>query len=219
MKLGLKDIGFDDIRPTDFSGGGRFLDIGCATGMLLDYMRAKGWNVSGVDICRESAEYGIAKRGLDIYIGSLHEARFDDSFFSIVHFSHLIEHVTDPRGLLEEVYRILEPGGYAIVTTPNIGGFQARLFGKEWRSAIPDHLYLFTKPTLSRLCGEVGFTVVRHITWGGLAVGTVPLWIKKPVDTLAKKFGFGDVMLFLVKKPAAALHGDTGRLSPPPVPE
>jgi 2-polyprenyl-3-methyl-5-hydroxy-6-metoxy-1,4-benzoquinol methylase len=199
MKCGLRDIGFNDMTPDTFATG-NFLDIGCATGMLLDYMRTKGWDVFGVDICKESADYGIQKRGLNITIGTLHDADFSAAFFSIIHFSHLIEHVTDPKALLREVDRVLEPNGYAILTTPNIDGFQARLFKKRWRSAIPDHLYLFSKTTLSRLLDDAGFTIVKTVTWGGLAVGTAPCFIKRPIDMMAKRFGFGDVMLFLVKK-------------------
>jgi hypothetical protein len=38
------------------------------------------------------------------------------------------------------------------------------------------------------------------VTWGGLAVGTAASIIKVPADRLAKKFGFGDVVLFLAAK-------------------
>ena len=54
----------------------------------------------------------------------------------MVHFSPVIEHVPDPKGMLKEVRRILRTDGMAIITTPNVLGFQARLFGKDWRSAI-----------------------------------------------------------------------------------
>jgi len=53
---------------------------------------------------------------------------------------------------------------------------------------------------LKRLLRKEGFKVLKIKTWGGLAVGTAPLIIKKPADYPAKKFGLGDVMLFLVEK-------------------
>jgi len=199
MKLGLRDIQFDSMPPEVFENG-NFLDIGCATGMLCSYIREKGWNVKGVDICRESALYGKKKRGVDIFPGTLEEAEFPSHYFSFIHFSHLIEHVPDPRALLLEVKRILTKKGIAVITTPNINGFQAKLFREKWRSAIADHLYLFSKSTLSRLLVDTGFKIQMIITWGGLAIGTVPQPVKAIADFLAKKFGFGDVMLFLVKK-------------------
>jgi 2-polyprenyl-3-methyl-5-hydroxy-6-metoxy-1,4-benzoquinol methylase len=177
-----------------------FLDIGCATGMLIESMRGEGWEVRGVDVCRESAEYGRVHRGVDIFPGTLDEAHFADGSFGVVHFSHLIEHVPDPRGFLGEVRRILAPGGFAVITTPNIDGFQARLFGKAWRSAIADHLVLFSRKTLIRLVRESGFDVLQSVTWGGLAVGTAPFIVKRPVDRLAKRWGFGDVVMVLAAK-------------------
>jgi 2-polyprenyl-3-methyl-5-hydroxy-6-metoxy-1,4-benzoquinol methylase len=175
--------------------------------MLLAWMREKGWTVQGVDLCVESARYGTANRGVPIFAGTLEEARFPAGSFSVVHFSHLIEHVPDPRGFLAEVRRVLSPGGLIVVTTPNIDGLQARLFREGWRSAIADHLTLFSRRTLGRLLAQSGFIVRRIVTWGGLARGTAPRFIKGPVDALAKKWGFGDVMLFLAVRGAAASRG------------
>jgi len=201
MQLGLSDIGFDALTR-EVVEPRSFLDIGCATGLLLESMERKGWVVRGVDICRESAEYGARTRGVDIFAGTLSEAFFADESFSAVHFSHLIEHVPDPRSFLCEVRRILRPGGFAIITTPNVDGFQARLFKAAWRSAIADHLVLFSRSTLARVVVESGFQVLRTVTWGGLAAGTAPVLIKKPVDRLAKRFGFGDVVLLLAQRPS-----------------
>jgi 2-polyprenyl-3-methyl-5-hydroxy-6-metoxy-1,4-benzoquinol methylase len=198
MKLGLEDINFHSMPAESFKNN-NFLDIGCATGMLCAFMREKGWNVRGVDLCEESALYGKEKRGVDIFPGTLEEAGFPDEHFSCIHFSHLIEHVPDPRKLLLEVKRILVPGGIAVITTPNCDGFQARLFKEKWRSAIADHLYLFSRVTLSRLLSETGFSIKKIVTWGGLAVGTAPGIIKNFMDRWAKRLGFGDVMLFLVQ--------------------
>ncbi len=168
--------------------------------MLIEAMKKEGWEPQGVDVCRESAEYGMAHRGVNIFVGTLEEAKFPDNSFQVVHFSHLIEHVPDPRGFLAEVKRILAPGGLAVITTPNVDGFQARLFGKAWRSAIADHTVLFSRKTLGRLIAESGFDIRQSVTWGGLAVGTAPPIIKKPVDCLAKACGFGDVVLYLAAK-------------------
>jgi SAM-dependent methyltransferase len=199
MLLGLQDAAFDELTaklpPTR-----RFLDIGCATGRLIAHMRDRGWQVQGVELCRQSAEHGKAKRGVEIFAGTLEQAAFPGESFDAVHFSHLVEHVPDPRGLLLEVRRILSPGGYVVVVTPNVDGLQARLFGSRWRSAIADHLTLFSKRTLQHILGLAGFRVLRVVTWGGLALGSAPTWLKRPVDRLAKRWGFGDVVLVLARK-------------------
>ncbi|MDR1277289.1 MAG: class I SAM-dependent methyltransferase, partial [Treponema sp.] len=76
----------------------------------------------------------------------------------------------------------------------------ARLFRSRWRSAIFDHLYLFSIKTLSALLGETGFRVEKVVTWGGLAAGSSPALIKTLADRGAKRFGFGDVMLIRAAK-------------------
>ncbi len=203
MLLGLKDINFEKLESGILNtsmGGARFMDIGCATGMLLSHMKSRGWITKGVELCRESAEYGIRERGLDIHIGPVENSGTESDSFSVIHFSHLIEHVPDPMALLKEVHRILVPNGYAIVTTPNFHGFQAKLLKKNWRSAIPDHLFLFTPATLREMLKKTGFEIEKFITWGGIAKGLAPYFIKAPMDRLAKLLGFGDVMLFLARK-------------------
>jgi SAM-dependent methyltransferase len=200
MKLGLRDIRFFE-RTGSLETEKRFLDIGCATGMLLGYIRDRGWNVRGVELCRESAEHGMRTRKLDIFVGTLEQAGFPDSTFPAVHFSHLIEHVPDPKAFLLEVRRIVAPAGYVVVVTPNIDGLQARLFRENWRSAIADHLTLFSTRTLKTILSAAGFKVLQTVTWGGLAKGTVPTLVKRPVDSLAKRMGFGDVVLMLACKP------------------
>jgi 2-polyprenyl-3-methyl-5-hydroxy-6-metoxy-1,4-benzoquinol methylase len=199
MLLGLKDIYFGTWEG-DARTGGRFLDIGCATGKLLAHMRERGWEIQGVEICEASARYGIDRRGLPIFIGSIDEAGFSKETFSFIHFSHVIEHVPDPRKFLLKVYDLLAPGGHAVIVTPNRLGLQAGLMGKRWRSCIADHLHLFSVSGLGRLLRDCGFQVQRTQTWGGLAKGLAPDWIKVPLDVSAKRFNFGDVMLFHVNK-------------------
>jgi len=62
-------------------------------------------------------------------------------------------------------------------------------------------LYHFSKPTLRKYLTSARFEIQRLVTWGGLAVGTAPPWLKRRADSLAKRWGFGDVMLFLARKP------------------
>jgi 2-polyprenyl-3-methyl-5-hydroxy-6-metoxy-1,4-benzoquinol methylase len=193
MKLGLKDIKF--FKYKSFVNN-RFLDIGCATGLLVKHMKDRGWDSKGLEICRESAEYGIKKRGVNIIISRLSDAGFNDNYFSVIHFSHVIEHVPLPLNFLKEVYRILAPGGMIIIATPNVDSLQAVLFKDKWRSAIADHLTLFSRKTLKKMLIKAGFKIRKTALWGGLAKGTVPCFIKKPVDRLAKIFRFGDVVLY-----------------------
>jgi SAM-dependent methyltransferase len=208
QQLALYDAGFfDDARAYAAlrePGGDRapftVLDIGCATGALLASLREQGRHVTGIEISPFQAEYARRERNLDIRTLPLEENRFPSGSFRAVLASHLIEHLNDPASLVREVYRILVPGGRFYVTTPNIAGFQARLLGKHWRSAIFDHLYLFSAKTLPALLRQNGFRVERVVTWGGLAAGLAPPRIKDWADRAAKKLNVGDVMIVRAKK-------------------
>ena len=170
------------------------LDIGCATGALLVSLRDRGWRVTGVEIS-PSAEYAQKERKLDVRNIPLEEINFPSESFDVIHASHLVEHLNDPRSFFLEISRILKKDGTLFITTPNISGFQARLFGGRWRSAIFDHLYLFSKRTLLKMLKTCGFKVKGVYTWGGLAAGLAPACVKKTADFLAKRLGFGDVMI------------------------
>ena len=202
MMRGLADVSFFDSIAPGLPEPKSVLDIGCATGRLLHHFGGLGWDAVGVELCAESAEYGRRTYNLPIHSCELHQADFPDGRFSLVHASHLIEHVDDPLALAREVQRILKPGGIFICVTPSIDGFQARLFGSRWRSAIADHLTLFGKTSLRRLLESSGLKVEAVKTWGGLAVGSAPMWIKRPMDRLAKRWNFGDVVLMAARKPA-----------------
>lgn len=201
--LALNDIRFLEEYPAP--RGERFLDIGCATGLFLETMMKQGWSVKGVEVCRGSAEYGRKIRGLDITNATLDKAGFDDLSFDVVHFSHLLEHLTDPISFMKNVHKILAPHGRVILTTPNIGGLQAVLFGNNWRSLIHDHVILYDKKRLALLCRRTGFEIIRTRTWGGIAKGYGPLPLKKVLDPLSKRFGFGDVMVSILKKTATRM--------------
>ncbi|MCF6334135.1 MAG: class I SAM-dependent methyltransferase [Spirochaetales bacterium] len=197
----LSDLDFSNRTEELVGDNPEFLDVGCATGLLLEYMESLGWKGRGVEICTPAALYGKEKRGLDIFNGSLLNASYSKGQFSVIHSSHLIEHLTDPAEYIRETYRILKPGGLFITTTPNASSLQRWLFGRNWRSAIADHMFLFSVRTLSSLISSKGYTFVSFKTWGGLPAGLAPGVIKKPLDFLAKKFNFGDVCVILAQKP------------------
>lgn len=201
MLLNLHDAGIER-RTADWPPSRRrFLDVGCATGRLLAHMRDAGWEAVGVDLCAASCRYGRRTYGVRILNQTLEAARFPSGSFGFVHMSHVIEHVPDPLRTLGEVFRVLGRGGLFLCVTPDCSGFQARLFRERWRSAHRDHLTLFTRRTLGMALRRTGFGIVTSFSYGGLAEGMGPVWLKRPLDRLAKWLGFGDVVAFLCRKP------------------
>ncbi len=200
MLLGLADLGFEEVEAS-LPEGRRFLDVGCATGALVEHAARRGWAAEGVEVCGPAAEYARKVRGVPVRTGTLQEAAYPDNCFDFVHVSHVIEHVPEPGDFLSEIRRILRPGGWCAVVTPNRTSLQAFLFGSGWRSVIPDHVHLFSRGGLIRLLASRGFRPVRRATWGGMAQGLAPAPVKAFLDRAAKIFGFGDVAAVLARNP------------------
>ncbi|MBP7095463.1 MAG: class I SAM-dependent methyltransferase [Spirochaetia bacterium] len=198
----LAEVGFpvDPGARGEATGGRALLDVGCATGALAAALRERGWDARGVEVSAVMAARARADFGLEVFAGTLEEARFPDGAFDAVHASHLIEHLHDPAAFLSECFRILAPDGMLVLTTPNVRSFQFLLRGGAWRSAIRDHLVLFSDRTLSALAARSGFSLVRSATWGGWPVGSRPAFLKKPLDAAAKRLGVGDVMCLRFRK-------------------
>ena len=72
-----------------------------------------------------------------------------------------IEHLERPHAYVEELARILPPGGIVALTTGDIGSVVARLRGVKWRQIHPPtHLHYFSRLTLTKLLQLRGFRVL-----------------------------------------------------------
>jgi 2-polyprenyl-3-methyl-5-hydroxy-6-metoxy-1,4-benzoquinol methylase len=139
--------------------GARVLDLGCGRGVILGPLADRGFEVHGLEISAEAAR-GADPRAEIRIASSLSDAGYETAFFDEVVIWHVLEHVDDPRGTLEEVARILRPGGRLIVAVPNFSSAQARWTGAAWfHLDLPRHLYHFPLAALEELLQSVGFTI------------------------------------------------------------
>jgi methionine biosynthesis protein MetW len=107
-----------------------FLDIGCGDGSLTIFLAQilNAHNVKAVEIAQEGVDKAREK-GIDCYKIDLDydSLPFEDRTFDFVFCGEVIEHLFDPDHLIEEIYRVLKPGGRCIITTPNLGAWHNRL--------------------------------------------------------------------------------------------
>jgi SAM-dependent methyltransferase len=146
----------------------RLLEIGCAAGWLLKHARERGWQVAGVEPSAAAADHARSL-GLDVRTGTLHAAAFPDASFELAFMGDVLEHVPDCRATLEEVARVLVPGGHLFlrgpITTNSLGrGCALAVSGMLGRDLVlrepPYHLWEFTPGPLRRLFRASGFEVV-----------------------------------------------------------
>lgn len=151
----------------------KLLDLGCGAGDLLEAARNNGWHAQGVDVATHVVNH-VRQRGFEVFEGELHEAAFPSRYFDVITAAELLEHIFDPRALLQEVARILRPGGLFWTTTPHARGISARMLGLKWRCIWPpEHLQLFSIRGLKALLREAGFRDMHVDTTGG---NPVEIW-------------------------------------------
>jgi SAM-dependent methyltransferase len=131
----------------------RALDVGCGDGRLtaeLDAVALTAADVSTVALARAAARLpGAALVELDPDA----PFRLDDAAFDLVLCAETVEHVRDVQLFLSEIRRVLHPGGELALTTPAAGAV-----GRPEDPFSP-HLRRFTRRSLGRVLGELGFEV------------------------------------------------------------
>lgn len=94
------------------------LDIGCSTGVFLEYARERGHNVKGVEISEYSANIAISK-GLDVFIGNVEDANIPTKSLDFIHMNHVLEHFVDPLSTLSFLKCLLKDKGILVLEVPN----------------------------------------------------------------------------------------------------
>ncbi len=164
-------------RIARYKRGGRILDIGCATGFLLDEAKKQGWDPHGIELSAWAANIGRDKYNLDIFEGTLESAKFPFNYFDAIVMVDCIEHLPDPKKTLEEVRRILKPNGILCISTPDIESWLSRLLRARWWGIKEAHLYYFSKKTLTNMLDAAGLKAIKCVSHA--RVFSVSYWSKK----------------------------------------
>lgn len=116
------------------------LDIGCGMGFNTVLYRERIGTpfVTGIDAHEwGDVPFGFVKQNIDDGLP------FSDESFDVITSYHVIEHVSDTDLFVKEIHRVLKPGGYAVIGTPNLASGQVileLLFNKQPSVAyVSDH--------------------------------------------------------------------------------
>jgi 2-polyprenyl-3-methyl-5-hydroxy-6-metoxy-1,4-benzoquinol methylase len=99
---------------------GTLLDVGCFSGLFLGNARKRLFECTGVEPNEDACMHVRQAQRLEVFNGSLESAQFAPERFSVVSIQDVIEHVPDPLSELREIFRIQQPGGWRVLTTPNV---------------------------------------------------------------------------------------------------
>ncbi len=156
-----------------FKQSGALLDLGCSSGSFLQSLRSESWKLSGIEMSADSARRAEANSGAKVFVGEILEASFAPESFDVITCFDVLEHLSEPRKVLERVSEWLKPGGIFYVLVPNVDSAEARAFGSYWHGLeLPRHLFHYSPESLKLLAESAGLREASLVTSRNPAVGT-----------------------------------------------
>jgi SAM-dependent methyltransferase len=138
---------------------GRLLDVGCGQGEFLTAAKEKGFDVYGIDIAPRNIEFIKTRRDIQTVVcGKIEDNIEALGKFDVVTLFEVLEHVESPATLLESIKKLLNPGGYFIMSTPNRKRFGGA--SESWDFP-PNHLFRWDGASLSMLIERAGYRVEK----------------------------------------------------------
>jgi SAM-dependent methyltransferase len=178
--------------------GERVLEIGCGTGCDLLQFAKHGAHASGIDVTPEHlrlARERLAGRA-EIREGDATNIPFAAATFDYVYSHGVLHHIDQPRRVVEEIFRVLRPGGrfnvhvYAFWSCAHL--VYRLKYGRVWKRHIensrdPVHIDLYRARELSELFAPAIITTEKYecrywrrlepmLGWYLVAKGTAPQW-------------------------------------------
>ncbi len=147
---------------------GKMLDIGCCWGAFLHNARSRGFNVEGVEITQQNAEYARSHLNINVKTGQFINLPFQSNSYDLVTMLHVLEHIPYSKKALSIIYNILKPGGMFCGIVPNIKSFLSIALKENWYWLDPNYHYLhFSPDILKRELLKTGFQIERIYTCCG----------------------------------------------------
>lgn len=161
-----------------------FLDMGCGEGYALKIALEKGWNAYGLDIA-DNLTNEVNRNNINYYCGNLFDAAYPDDHFDVIYMDSVLEHIDYPMNTLNELFRILKPGGLFFTIVPNEDCLEntmkkiaysltakRKLYGIIKPFYPPYHINGFNKKSIATALKLAGFKTKELKTFGS----NYPFW-------------------------------------------
>ena len=107
------------------------LEIGCGRGDLTEklskeYKKIVAFDISSVGV-KKGRKRVNARCNCEFLVADATKLPFNSHLFDVVILSEVLEHVIDQKRCIQEIYRIIKPNGYLMLTTPNSEGIHRNI--------------------------------------------------------------------------------------------
>lgn len=127
-------------------------------------MHASGWKVEGIEFSAEAA--AIARdRGFKVQTSTVEDADAPEQKVDLICAWMVLEHLHEPVRALSRMREWIEPSGWLILSTPDAGALERRLFKDKWYALqLPTHLYHFDATSIRRTLETAGWRL-EQLRW------------------------------------------------------
>ena len=150
------------LKCPEITSGKKLLDLGSGDGSFVEICKNMDIDASALDAYSHKINFENDK------------LPFEDSTFDYISLTSLIEHIMNPKTLLNEIYRVLKKEGFIIITTPNFK-YSYKIFYDD-----PTHVRPYTRKSIERLLSFYEFKTIK----------TVPFLVGKPLFLWNIPFSF-----------------------------
>ncbi len=141
---------------------GSFLDVGANMGFAVQAAHLEGYDAHGIEIDEGAVAQARARYEHLTFHATMIEDYQPPAAYDLVHCAEVIEHVPDVHAFMHHLARMLKPGGYLYLTTPDIGHVRVPRDIMRWGEIKPpEHISWFTKQSLRLLLEAHGLQMTR----------------------------------------------------------
>jgi 2-polyprenyl-3-methyl-5-hydroxy-6-metoxy-1,4-benzoquinol methylase len=188
--------------------GKRLIDIGSSFGYFVCESRKRGFETEGIEPSQMLANIAKEKLGIQLHNCTVDRFEPSDTFSGIIVWD-VLEHLYNPKEMLQHCGRLAKPGAYLFIQVPNYAGIsdtfktllhRLRLKNNNFKHfGFPWHIYSFNKKSLGLLLEENGFTPLQFESWSHqMKEGKNNVFLA-PLQRMIRKFCLSDYIVCVAR--------------------
>lgn len=142
--------------------GKKILEIGSASGGLMEKLRNAGAKVEGIELNDDYRNYS-KQLGFEVFHKPIEDLDFENKYDAIISF-HTIEHFVDPKSAFGSIFTALRSDGIFMGEVPNQNDWRLSIFDNEIVKRFhyePNHYYYFSPTTLTNYLNNCCFNQIK----------------------------------------------------------